>query len=249
VNCHDAKDLLHAYVDGELDLVRNLDMEQHLHSCPACAAAAKNARSLKSAISGAGLYFHPAPAVRRQILATIGELAQPVGVKLWWRNWLNWAALAATCLAISGSSLYYYTRPTANDRLLQEVRAGHVRSLMTRHLVDVASTNRAEVAPFFEGKLDFAPKVAELGAAGFSLVGARLDFLGDRPMAALVYQRDDRVMNVFIWRMSCEEIVPDKPAELQGLNLVQWSETGIGFAMVSDAATDVLKKASVEFKK
>ena len=109
----------------------------------------------------------------------------------WWRSWAL-AGLAASVALVAGIALWLnprVSRPSQDDLLAQEVLASHVRSLMANHLTDVSSSDQHTVKPWFNGKLDFSPPVKDLSADGFPLVGGRLDYLENRPVAALVYQR------------------------------------------------------------
>lgn len=136
------------------------------------------------------------------------------------------AASVAVMLVMRGSS--------DDLRIEEAVVDSHVRSLMGAHLVDVQSADRHAVKPWFAGKLDYAPPVRDLAAAGAPLVGGRLDYLGQRTVAALVYRVNQHAVNVFVWPD------PDKPAVLpafsarKGYNVARWHGNGMQFWVVSD---------------
>src|SRR5262249_4007175 len=119
-------------------------------------------------------------------------------------NWLQhflshygWTAGAAVVIA---ATLLAEFRPgRRDDALLAELTSSHVRSLMVSHLTDVPSSDQHTVKPWFDGKLDFAPPVRDLREAGFPLIGGRLDYVSDRPVAALIYARQKHVINLFVW--------------------------------------------------
>jgi anti-sigma factor RsiW len=112
----------------------------------------------------------------------------------------------------------------------QQLISSHVRSLQPGHLTDVQTTNEHIVKPWFNGKIDFAPPVPELADQGFPLAGGRLDSIGGKTVAALVYHRRLHTVNLFVWRGESRA----RTEVEDGFALAEWSEDGLRFAAVSD---------------
>ena len=172
--------------------------------------------------------------------ATAGAAVMPPQVRVRpWRRWFDAALVfgagAATAWLVLGSVVML---PGATDRTVDEVAASHVRSLMAAHLTDVASTDRHTVKPWFAGKLDFSPPVHDLAAQGYALSGGRLDVIGGRTVAALVYRERGHVINLFVWP------APAHAADAQtrqGFSLAGWTQSGMQFWAVSDASPQDLQ--------
>ncbi|HWD91081.1 MAG TPA: anti-sigma factor [Verrucomicrobiae bacterium] len=237
MNCQQAKPLIDAYADGELEASAILELEQHLHGCPACAAALRNVQNLKQALKQDAFYF-TAPAelerrIRAQLPASVNAVPQRSG---WISNW-NWLTTAmsgafAVCLALLvGVTL---SRSSPEQALTREVVSSHIRSLIPGHTLDVVSTDQHTVKPWFNGKVDFSPPVKNLAAQEFPLVGGRLDYLNGRNVAALVFQRHKHVINLFVWPASVKAFGPSASAPLRGFNVIHWSDGQMNFWAVSD---------------
>src|SRR5580692_11792928 len=123
------------------------------------------------------------------------------------------------------------TRQTtaATARLAQDVVAGHVRALMGAHLFDVRSTDQHTVKPWFLGKLDFSPPVNDLAPIGFPLAGVRLDYLNGRAVAALVYQRRQHTINVFVWPASDSGEALTDSRTIRGFQVRHWTHDNMAF--------------------
>lgn len=248
MSCPENEMLIHGYLDGELDLGSALRLEAHLKECAACAREYENHKALSRTLKSGPLYFRPSADLKQRILAAVaashppdrfrGALARPLPARRF--PSLPWAVLgaaaAAACLAMIAFVAVWLVwgpkSPTPDQLLAQEVLASHVRSLMANHLTDVPSSDQHTVKPWFDGKLDFSPPVVDLTAQGFPLVGGRLDYLADRPVAALVYQRRKHFINLFIWP-SAGQAAPTAVTR-QGYNLIRWSAAGMNYWAASD---------------
>jgi anti-sigma factor RsiW len=229
VHCHDVERLLDAYVDGELGASESASLQEHLGSCPGCAGRLADREALSRLVRRAPYYTAP-----QHLRAVTPRGPQ----RVWLRpSLLAWAATVA--LVASLGSLVYLrgSRPHAATStaplIAEDVVSGHVRALMGTHLFDVRSTDQHTVKPWFLGKLDFSPPVNDLASIGFPLVGGRLDYIGGRAVAALIYQRRQHTINVFVW--------PASPADqstmsesLRGFQVRHWVYHDMSFWTVSD---------------
>jgi len=245
VSCPGNETLIHGFLDGELDLVSALRLEAHLKECLSCAQAYENHKALSHTLKSGPFYFRASGALERRIRTALVEsnpaASRPIGSarKATWRKLPSpsWALLgvAASLALVALVALRFVPwpqHPSPDELLAQDVLASHVRSLMANHLTDVPSSDQHTVKPWFDGKLDFSPPVEDLSAQGFTLVGGRLDYLADRPVAALVYQRRRHFINLFIWAST--EQSAQKAVMRQGYNLVHWTHAGMTYWAASD---------------
>jgi anti-sigma factor RsiW len=239
MNCREIKALSHAYADRELDLVRTAEVEQHLSGCRSCSQQIENIRGLSSALKSSSLYFRAPANFRERILRStcarngVSQITRrPVERAPSWKQWMRWVIpVSASAFAIL---LAVLVAPSADNRVTQEVVSNHVRSLMANHLIDVASSNQHIVKPWFGGRIDFAPPVADLAAHGFPLVGGRLDYLQNRQVAADVYKRNDHIINLFVWPASQNRNTTKKLSVKKGYNVISWESSGMNYVAVSD---------------
>jgi anti-sigma factor RsiW len=235
--------LLHAYLDSELDLVRSLELEEHLKVCPDCAQELWTQQTLRKAFRSANLYYRAPAGLEALIRAALPQEKKVVGMprrQIW--NWMAVAAAILVALVLTWRMLPSMMGRSQNDLLAQEVVASHIRSLQPGHLLDVESTDQHTVKPWFNGKIDFSPPVNDFVESGFPLVGGRLDYIDHRPAAALVYQRHKHFINVYVWP---EENQKDTAARLDsyaGYNIAFWEHGGMHFCAVSDLNTGELQQ-------
>ncbi|HSB26871.1 MAG TPA: anti-sigma factor [Pyrinomonadaceae bacterium] len=246
MTCQQTQELLHGYLDGELDPLGNLNIERHFDDCEKCAIEYRNQLALRSMISGRAQYFEAPDMLKKRIQNAIREESKDAlesrHVSHWW--WRIAAGVAAFALlaALVWMFLSMRTRPTSADLLAQEVVSSHVRSMMANHLTDVLSSDQHTVKPWFDGKLDFAPVVKDLAPEGFPLVGGRLDYLSNRTVAALVYQRRKHYINLFVWPANDANTSSIKESARQGFNVMCWTAGGTNYCAVSDVNSNDLQE-------
>ncbi len=262
MNCSDAEKLIEAYCDGELDLLRHVELEEHLAQCGQCGKQEQRLRELRAAISTAAPYYQAPDALRKKISKTLAaagrepelvlrqssgaSYARREGAKAAAserRRLLRWTAIAAGLLLMVGLSLLGSTLLSnsrgPSDQFAAAITAAHIRSLQVEHLMDVASTDQHTVKPWFRGKLDFSPPTPDLSAEGYPLVGGRLDYLVDGPAAAIVYMRRAHVINVFIRRANSHESLADSLSS-NGYHLRFWRSGDLDYVAISDVSPEQL---------
>jgi anti-sigma factor RsiW len=238
VECRDVHNLLHPFVDGELDLVRHLQIEHHLADCSSCADRERGLRQLREVLAAPELRHRAPDALRGRLQATPSEPATtPASTRPARRTQRVLLATAAGIVLVVASvaaGAFLARAGNEDDKLSEQVTAAHIRSLQVAHATDVASSDRHTVKPWFLGKLDFAPQVPDLSAAGFALSGGRMDYLVDRPVAALVYRRRDHVINVFTWSVETDVGGAVRSFRRQGFQIRCWQHGGMAYWAVSD---------------
>jgi anti-sigma factor RsiW len=236
VKCHEAASLLSARLDRELEPALAAPLSDHVAGCPACRARAAGLESLSRVLQR--LPYHAAPDALRS--AIVRPRRGPRVVR-------TLVALAATLtLAVSlggGSAALRFVRTRRAAQVVSvlsgaAVRA-HVRALAAQRLVEVESSDRHTVKPWFQGKLDFSPPVRDLSAPGFPLAGGRVEILDGRRVAALVYRRRLHVIQVFVWP-SEDGDAPPGARRIRGFNVRNWTRDDMTFWAVSDLADDEL---------
>jgi anti-sigma factor RsiW len=241
------RELLHAYVDGELDLANTRETERHLQSCADCRGTERAIRELRSALtSDAPAYRAPAH-LRRNVRAALRREAKSTRQTL--SPWLVFATGAAFAAVLVGAVLFQTMRTARSNTIVDQIVANHVRSLLAAHLVDVTSSDQHTVKPWFDGKTDFAPVVRDLSANGFPLVGGRLDYLDRKTVAALVYQRNKHPINLFITPAQTNRNSSPTVTTRRGYNVLSWENTGMSYWAVSDLNADELREFADLFER
>jgi len=235
MDCDKARTLLPAYVDGELGISEALDMGAHLEHCVECSRQHAGDAMIHHGMRRRATY-HAAPAhlatrVRKALPASRAAATQP-RVRRW--DWSHAGAAFATIAALAWSISLYLGIPDATERLGQEAVSAHMRSLVGDRAIDVASSDRHTVKPWFNGKIDYAPDVLDLTAQGFPLVGGRLDYLADRRVAVLVYRHRQHLIDLFVWPSGDGAAGAPRDYSRNGYHAISWKRAGMNYLAVSD---------------
>jgi mycothiol system anti-sigma-R factor len=234
--CEQARTVVHAYLDNELDALRAAEFEHHLEQCHDCVTALEEQESLHTALQSAQLNEKSPAELRQRVLAKI-QPALPTVIPSRHIPW-RWLAAAAVLLLLVSASwrAYFAPRPDNYATLVaSQVVDAHLRSLQPGHLTDVVSTDQHTVKPWFDGKVDFSPPVRDFANDGFPLQGGRLDVAHGRTIAALVYGRRKHLISVFVWPARDEDASLNNGSQ-QGFNWIAWHTAGMQFCAVSDVS-------------
>jgi anti-sigma factor (TIGR02949 family) len=226
VSCDEIRRKLDAYIDGELDGDSERALRNHISECAACCDRIDERETLGRLVRLAPYYASPEGLRARVSARTNRSISM--------RRLLALAAAAVLVVSIGSGITLLRTPAMLGGATVNDVVDGHVRSLMADHLFDVRSTDEHTVKPWFVGKLDFSPPVVDLASAGFPLVGGRIDYVGGRPVAALVYQRHAHTINVFVYPSSDGATGNAAVQSVRGFHVHHWIGGGMSFWTVSD---------------
>jgi anti-sigma factor RsiW len=237
MRCEDARTQISAAIDRELDPTRAVKLHDHLETCPACRAADEQMRVLSSTLRNSLTQYEMPTGMAARMRAaalTTPTLVTSSPSQRWVPRASKFAALAASWMLAAYVGMWVAQPHMSSD---DQLIAAHSRSLQADHLIDVVSSDRHTVKPWFADKLTFSPPVIEVD--GYQLIGGRLDVLDGKPAAAIVYKRRLHTINLF-----AAPGAPDNErmyaSVRNGVNLVHWRADGVQLTLVSDIAQNEL---------
>jgi anti-sigma factor RsiW len=239
--CESWSEKLDAYFDGELPADEARALQEHLRGCPACAAEGLSKLQQKLALRAAGQRFKPDPAFR----ARMQESFTPRKPSPRKRYWLPVLATAAVLLIASAILLTMNRERRDQQHLMSELADLHVATLASPNPVDVVSTDRHTVKPWFEGKIPFTFNLPELQNSPFVLVGGRVSYLNQAPGAELIFRVRLHQITVFIFQAKdLRNVAIDSGLTAHSFGVRSWSQNGLRYFVIGDASAQDLDKLS-----
>jgi len=261
MHCERVRELLSPYLDEALPAQDRAMLAAHLDTCPGCARFAADLRRLARTLCAVGRHRSSPlllPRLRRALadaeLPAAERPARPPsptrsrasggpasgGPASGWRT-LGWAPTLAACALTAVATWWLHSLAEPEARLQHDVLAAHMRALLQENPTQVASTDTHWIKPWFSGRIDFSPNVSDLSAEGFLLLGARLDYVGDRRVGVLVYRRQHHSIDVFVWPNLAGKHAAGRVVVHKGYTLVTWTRDGLRYWAISDLDAGELK--------
>jgi anti-sigma factor RsiW len=237
--------LVHAYLDGELDPANALGIAQQMNAEPTLNAEAERVKALKRLIQERLPHEEASPDLRARIEASVGSLrrqrAQPS-----WRSLA--ASIALTAMVASGSTWFVVGSQPPNTMIADSLVSDHIRALMAPEPVDVVSSDRHTVKPWFNGRIPNSPRVVDLAKQNFPLVGGRIDVVDQAPVSTLVYRHAKHIISLTAMPTGSKFDLENTPRAVNGYNIVHWIENGVSYWAISDVAFNDLEEFAQLFR-
>ena len=236
-----------AYFDGELDALSAADIERHCEACAECRELLTHLQQVRTALRQELTYAATPPPLRARIMHTLARESTVQRPRLSTQRLMNWrprpfwqgafSGIAGTAV-VAGITLFLLAPPLTNP-LLDDLVSAHVRSLMPDHLIDVVSTDKHTVKPWFAGHTDVSPVVADFPQQGYRLIGGRADYFDHQRAAVVVYQHGSHVINVFSWAETNASF--PRNTTRNGYHLAFWRTGNLAYCAVSDTSWEELE--------
>ena len=253
-----------AYFDGEVDAVSAAEIERHAEHCNECRALLQDLETMRAALRRGVSYAAAPPELRSKIMDALDqEVTQAAGepesgaadanaavlrrprpaVKRQARVWRGGSFWSGAFSGLGGAAIaaalaFFVISPSLMSPLANDLVSAHVRSLMPDHLIDVVSTDKHTVKPWFAGHADVSPTVADFESQGYKLIGGRADYIEHQRSAVVVYQHGAHFINVFTWAAAGARLPSDTTRS--GYHLAFWQQGDIQYCAVSDTGWDEL---------
>jgi len=235
-----------AYLDAEVDVLTASAIELHLEHCAECQALRADIEALRTTLRRDAAGWRTPPALRAKIMRALDAEAaaeRPAGESLarsYWRLRSFWTGVLGGLASAAAAAIlaWFVLVPWFASPVVDDVLHAHLNSLMSGHLIDVVSTDRHTVKPWFAGRVDVSPTVADFAAQGYTLTGGRVDALRQQRAAVVVYRHGAHVINVFCWAGARGPL--PRNTTRNGYHLAFWSSGDLRYAAVSDTGWDEL---------
>jgi anti-sigma factor RsiW len=232
MTCAEASRLIGPWVDDELEVRSAMEVEGHVSRCAECGRERDELLALRDTARERLPREELTPQLEERLWSKVRQAAaaEQRSARRPPPRWLREASLmaAAACVAVVAT-----VAVQGRDGLRDEIVDAHVRSLQAQHLVDVVSSDQHTVKPWFQGKIDFSVPARDFAEQGFVLAGGRLDAVGGRPVAAIVYRKRQHVLNLFVWPATRSDVAPRSSTE-RGYRITTWAQGGLEYRLVSD---------------
>jgi anti-sigma factor RsiW len=233
---------LDVYLDGELSADEMKAVQDHVRSCPSCAADILSRVQMRRAVQSAGTRFKPSAEFRQRVTAQIAPKPRVVWSHVW--------AIAAAMVIVAGLVFYVgRERQLQRQRIFGEIADLHVSTLASPNPVDVVSTDRHTVKPWFQGKLPFTFNLPELQNSDFSLIGGKVVYAEQSPGAELIYQVRKHQISVFIFRDgSFPAAIGEGAQKAATFNSQTWVFNGLRYFVIGDASAQDVDNLAILLK-
>ena len=231
MQCSSAAGMLGAYLDGELSPDQVLVVQEHLRSCTHCTSEIAEMARLQRSLRGAREHFAPSAKFRRKIQ---GQISRPRR-----RSWLRWSAPIGVAFATILLAAVVWIGHAHRSAAFTELADLHVNALSSTNLVDVVSTDRHTVKPWFQGKIPFSFNLPEFNGTDYTLVGGRMVYFHQQPGAQLIVSMHQHKISVLIFQRTVDLGPSLSPGGIldrgTSFGIQTWKSQQLRFVLVSDA--------------
>jgi len=239
--CEQWREKLDLYIDGELDPAQASALSAHFRGCADCAAEVLGRVQLKRSVQTAGKRYTASAELRNRIAKSVA--AKPHRAAGWYWKILAVPALAVLVFSIA-VNMYVGRENARQQRVYSELADLHVAALASTTPVDILSTDRHTVKPWFQGKIPFSFNLPELQGSNFSLVGGRVAYFEQTPGAQLIYQVRKHEISVFVFQDRGQASLPEGPANHSSFTFDTWTKNGLRYFVIGDANADDIRALS-----